>query len=187
MWCRDGGRSEICVTMKTPELQQKLKESHANFIATFQNVSDADFTKSVNQKWTAGQQLDHIIKSVAPVNQAFALPGFVLKMSFGKANRPSRNYDQLVEKYREKLNVGGRAPGRFVPAAVNVSQRTALINKLEKLTKSLTKRIQGFSEEHLDLLILPHPLLGKLTLREMIYFTIYHAGHHEKQVTDNLK
>lgn len=25
----------------------------------------------------------------------------------------------------------------------------------------------------------PHPLLGKLTLREMMFFTIYHVQHHE--------
>jgi hypothetical protein len=58
---------------------------------------------------------------------------------------------------------------------------------LEKLVASLSARVEGFSEQQLDLLILPHPLLGKLTLREMIYFTIYHAGHHEKQVIENLK
>jgi hypothetical protein len=34
---------------------------------------------------------------------------------------------------------------------------------------------------------LPHPLLGKLTLREMIYFTIYHVQHHHKLVQNQLK
>jgi hypothetical protein len=173
--------------MEISELQRKLKESHVHFIGTINRVADADFTKSVNQKWTAGQQLDHIIKSITPVNMAFALPAFALKISFGKANRPSRTYDQLVEKYQGKLSAGGRAPGRFVPAFISVSQRAPLISKLEKLVGSLSARIEGFTEEQLDLLILPHPLLGKLTLREMIYFTIYHAGHHEKQVIDNLK
>ena len=173
--------------MEVSELQRKLKESHVHFIGTINRVADADFTKSINQKWTAGQQLDHIIKSVAPVNQAFMLPGFVLTLLFGKANRPSRTYDQLVEKYQGKLKEGGRAPGRFVPTSIGIHQRAALISKLEKLVGSLSARVEGFSEEQLDLLILPHPLLGKLTLREMIYFTIYHAGHHEKQVTDNLK
>jgi hypothetical protein len=173
--------------MKIAELQQKLNDSHAQFIRTIQNVSDDDFTISVNNKWTAGQQLDHIIKSVAPVALAFALPGFMLKMSFGKANRSSRTYDQLVEKYKGKLSAGGKAPGRFVPISVAAQHRDKLNKKLLKLTLSLTDRMEGFSETQLDLLLLPHPLLGKLTLREMIYFTIYHAGHHEKQVTDNLK
>jgi hypothetical protein len=43
---------------------------------------------------------------------------------------------------------------------------------------TLNKRLKKYSEASLDELILPHPLLGKLTLREMLYFTIYHAGHH---------
>jgi hypothetical protein len=133
--------------MEISELQRKLKESHVHFIGTVNRVADADFTKSVNQKWTAGQQLDHIIKSVAPVNLALALPAFALKMSFGKANRPSRTYDQLVEKYQGKLSAGGRAPGRFVPASISVSQRAPLISKLEKLVGSLSARIEGFSEE----------------------------------------
>jgi len=173
--------------MKIPELQQKLKESHASFISTIQKVADVDFTKSTNGKWTGGQQLEHIVKAVDPVNKAFALPGFMLKLSFGKAKRPSRSYDQLVEKYQGKLAGGYNVSKRFTPATVALNQREALIAKLEKLTISLNRRISGFNEKQLDLLILPHPLLGKLTLREMIYFTIYHAGHHEKQVIENLK
>jgi hypothetical protein len=47
----------------------------------------------------------------------------------------------------------------------------------------LARRIDRFSETQLDQLILPHPLLGKLTLREMLYFTIYHVQHHQKQLT----
>lgn len=172
--------------MNISELRQKLTESHAQFISTIRNVSDGDFTKSVNQKWTAGQQLEHIIKSVAPVNQAFGLPGFVLKLLFGKANRASRTYDQLVEKYHSKLKTGGKAPDRFAPAPITIEQREDQIKKLEKLTVSLNRRLAGFSESQLEKFILPHPLLGKLNLREMMYFTIYHAGHHEKQVIDNL-
>ncbi len=173
--------------MKKLELQQRLKESHASFIKQLQSLSDADFLKSVNDKWTGGQQLEHIVMAVSPVNKAFALPGFMLKMSFGKSNRPLRTYDQLVEKYRGKLAAGGIASKRFTPEPVSLNQRETLILKLQKLTISLNRRLNGFTEKQLDLLILPHPLLGKLTLREMIYFTVYHAGHHEKQMTDNLK
>jgi hypothetical protein len=35
-----------------------------------------------------------------------------------------------------------------------------------------------WKDDQLDHYIAPHPLLGKLTLRELCYFTIYHAGHH---------
>ena len=35
-----------------------------------------------------------------------------------------------------------------------------------------------WSDAKLDKYIAPHPLLGKITLRELAYFTIYHIQHH---------
>jgi hypothetical protein len=35
-----------------------------------------------------------------------------------------------------------------------------------------------WSEDDLDNHRLPHPLLGKLTVREMLFFTLYHIQHH---------
>ena len=49
----------------------------------------------------------------------------------------------------------------------------------EPQQESLNKKIELFSEQDLDSHILPHPLLGKLTFREMLYFTIYHVQHHQ--------
>ena len=35
-----------------------------------------------------------------------------------------------------------------------------------------------WKDPQLDQYIAPHPLLGKITLRELGYFTIYHTYHH---------
>ena len=172
--------------MNKAEIQQHLRDSHAQFIRRIAAMSNKDFLQGNNGKWTAGQQLEHIVKSVQPVKLAMTLPGFFLKMSFGKANRPSRTYEGLVEKYQSKLNEGGKSPGRFIPTAVDLDDRNRLLNKLQSLVDSLVKLVNTFSENQLDILILPHPLLGKLTLREMLYFTIYHVNHHDKQVVQNL-
>jgi len=40
------------------------------------------------------------------------------------------------------------------------------------------KKIKNYNEANLDKYIIPHPLLGKLTLREMLFFTIHHNEHH---------
>jgi hypothetical protein len=172
--------------MNKAEIQKHLRDSHAQFIRRMAAMSNKDFLKSNNGKWTAAQQLEHIVKSVQPVKLALTLPGFFLKMTFGKANRPSRTYDALVEKYQSKLAEGGVSPGRFIPTAVELEDRNRLLNKLQSLVDSLIRLVNDFSEEQLDLLILPHPLLGKLTLREMLCFTIYHVRHHDKQVIQNI-
>lgn len=119
------------------------------------------------------------------MNMALALPLFVLRLLFGKANRKSKSYDELVAKYQAKLKAGGRAPGRFVPGGKEKNTEV-LEEKLLGLVDSLQKKVNALSEDQLDQYILPHPLLGKLTLREMIYFTIYHVQHHHKLVQNQL-
>ena len=131
-------------------------------------------------KWTPVQQLDHIRKSVAPVRLAFTLPKFFLRIIFGKANRPSRTYPELVMKYKAKLEAGGKSPAQFVPDIT--VDRSKLVVSLQNHILALGKNVDRFSELELDQLILPHPLLGKLTLREMLFFTIYHVEHHHRQV-----
>ena len=65
--------------------------------------------------------------------------------------------------------------------------RIKLQDAVDKQITRLSEKIDRFSETELDQFILPHPLLGKLTLREMIYFTIYHVEHHHSQINPALR
>ncbi|MBK7650049.1 MAG: DinB family protein [Flammeovirgaceae bacterium] len=173
--------------MTQQELIDKLKENHTVFTDYINSLTAEEFMLSRNEKWTAGQQLDHIRLSVKPVNQALAMPKLGLKAMFGKANRPSKSYDELVTKYKLKLQEGGVATSRFIPTEVTIEQREKLIKSVNDVVGKLCKQLLDYSEKNLDELILPHPLLGKLTLREMMYFTIYHVVHHYAATEKSLK
>ena len=95
-----------------------------------------------------------------------------------KANRPSRTYDELVMKYKTKLTAGGKASRPFIPSVVGFEKKAGLIKKYAAQKQKLIAKIEKQSEADLDKYILPHPLLGKVTLREMLYFTIHHNEHH---------
>ena len=168
------------------DIQYKLGETHKVFTETILALNDTDFLFSLNGKWTAGQQLDHICRSVAALNLGLALPKFIIRLYIGKANRPSKDYEALVAKYKLRLEAGGKAAGRFIPRPVSIEQKINLKDKLLKSVNSLSKKIDKYNEKQLDHYILPHPLLGKLTVREMLYFTIYHAEHHRKLTLKNL-
>ena len=172
--------------MTKSEISSLLTEKHKQFLVSFPPLSEKEFTTSLNGKWSPAQQLDHIIRSVSPVVLAFRLPSFIPRLMFGKANRPSKTYDALVAKYHDRLAAGGRASGRFIPKGIPFSKREASIIKLNVLVLQLNQFVEALSEQQLDSLILPHPLLGKLTFREMLYFTAYHAEHHEKATKRNL-
>jgi hypothetical protein len=50
----------------------------------------------------------------------------------------------------------------------------------------LGRALGRWSEQELDRVTLPHPLLGKLTAREVAYFTVYHGRHHVEAVRRRL-
>ena len=152
---------------------------YAEFIYFIEQLSEEELLKAPEGKWNALQQLDHLVRSTAPVNMAMGLPKLVLSWRFGKSNRPSKTYEELVQKYITKLQAGGRASGRFVPGpAIGIERKAALIQQMQTIIRQLQHRIHHQKETALDTYILPHPLLGKLTLREMLYFTAYHVLHH---------
>lgn len=172
--------------MTKPELTTTLLTNHREFQNYLAGLSSEQLVVSHNNKWTAVQQLEHICLSVQPVRLAFILPKFLLRLVFGKANRASKTYDQLIEKYKSKLQAGGRASGRFVPATSTTKKYQQLNSWLTTEVNTLSGKINRFTEAELDTYILPHPLLGKLTLREMIYFTCYHVQHHHELTKQNL-
>jgi hypothetical protein len=164
-----------------------LQQNYAQLIEQVSQLNDRALLHAPSEKWNALQQVDHLIKSVAPVNMAFGLPAFILSWRFGLANRPSRTYDALVDRYHIKLQAGGRASGPFVPPPViAATEKERLLQQLDKLTSQLVRRTNKYKEFALDKYILPHPLLGMITLREMIYFTAYHASHHGKSIQHGL-
>lgn len=164
-----------------------LQQNYAQLVAQVSQLDDRALLHAPTEKWNALQQVDHLIKSVTPVNMAFGLPSFVLSWRFGVANRPSRSYDALVDRYHIKLQAGGRASAAFVPPPeIAATEKEKLLLQLDKVVSQLARRTTKYKDFALDKYILPHPLLGMITLREMIYFTAYHASHHGKSIQHGL-
>lgn len=168
--------------MNKQEITTTLINNHKSFTDYLESVPDETFMLSKNEKWTPAQHLEHMVRSVRPVVLAFMLPRFLLGLIFGKSNRPSKTYDEIVHKYTQKLAEGIKATGVFVPPPVPLNKRTELIQRLNAVASKLASQVNGISEKDLDTYLLPHPALGKLTLREMIYFTMYHVYHHHKNL-----
>lgn len=173
--------------MDIQQIKNRLTDNHNGFVQYINTLTESEFQTGRNSKWTPGQQLEHILLAVKPVRQALGIPSFLLTLIWGKANRNSRTYDALVARYQEKLQNGGRATARFIPKVVSFNRRDKLASQLTQEVVSLNKKVDKFSEEDLDRCILPHPLLGKLTIREMLYFTIYHVEHHKNLTERDLR
>lgn len=172
--------------MTKQELKQNLTNNHQAFVDYINTLSTDELLYAPADKWTAAQQLDHIHKSVKPLTQGMGYPKFLLKWKFGKAKRPSRTYDEVVTKYTSKLALGGKASSPFVPVVIGVDKKEMLNKLILESVQKLNSKLDRFSETEMDTMILPHPLLGKITIREMMYFTIYHVEQHKEIIKREL-
>lgn len=172
--------------MNTTAIIQSLTQNHQDFIQYLDTLSATEYEYSVSPKWSAGQQLAHIVLCVKPLVQVFSMDAGTVEKMFGRTDRPGRNYGMMLNDYREKLNEGGAAPGRYVPETATFDQRTELSQLLTNMISELNKKIGNFSEQELDTLHIPHPLLGNLTMREMLYNAVYHVTHHHQSAIANL-
>jgi len=129
---------------------------------------------------------NHLVLSIKPLVYVLELNKTVLAEKFGNTARMGRSYTEMKTFYFEKLKEGGKAPERFVPDKETVRQKSELCQNIEVLVTHLGTAIEKFSEEELDTLCVPHPLLGSLSLREMLYNAIYHAEHHQNLIVTML-
>lgn len=173
--------------METKQMLEELTKVYSEFSQYLDSLDGKNFSFTNGSTWTAGQQLDHIVKSVAPINTFMKLPNFSKKLLFGKNNGNSRSSDEVINDYLKKLENGGKAPSAYVPKEILFSQKEDLISKLNYIIKKLVNSIEKLDEKDLDTFRAPHPLIGKLTIRELVYFSIYHVGHHQKSIKKLIK
>ncbi|HXU26126.1 MAG TPA: DinB family protein, partial [Bacteroidia bacterium] len=130
------------------------------------------------EKWNAGQHLKHILISVTMLNKAIDNPKFIASLAEREPKRAAMNYNELVSFYMSKINEGAKATPPFVPDLVTINERAQLVKDVQTTIAELCVKLNAYTEKELDTLTIPHPLLKRLSLREMIYFTIKHAEHH---------
>ncbi|MEO7983554.1 MAG: DinB family protein [Bacteroidota bacterium] len=170
------------------EIILALEQISNQFSSCCSNINEEIFFHQPPTKWSVAQNITHLITSANMTKLAYRLPKFIVRLYSGKPNRPSRSYDELVSKYKVKLAQGGRASGRFVAKPVSADAgKEKILHDFKKAMESLENVIQkNWTDPQLDQYLAPHPLLGKLTLRELCFFTIYHTEHHLNIVKDRL-
>ena len=163
------------------EIVAAFGEQQIASVAYWDTFDTATFFRPIGSSWSPAQTVRHLTKSTRPVVKALAMPAIVLRILFGTAKRHSMTYDQVVSRYRQALAEGGRA-GRFAPSQRSADDlgawRRTIMAEFVAVDRELRKRISQWHDKQLDRFLLPHPLLGKLTVREMLFFTLYHQQHH---------
>jgi len=184
-------RFETGTPLRGAEIVDALRRLHAECEEYLRTLPANAFVQPQGEKWSPAEHVRHLSKSIRPLALALGLPRFILWLRFGRAAATSRSFDVMRETYRARLAAGATA-GRFAPSpqpppADAAAYRETVLASWRAVDDDLRSRIAAWDEAALDRYQLPHPALGKLTVREMLFFTLYHNAHHLNLVTSRAR
>jgi len=165
------------------EIAAAMTRLHAESERYLAAIPAAEFAAPQGEKWSPADHVRHLAKSTYPLVQALGLPKLLLGLRFGRSAGESRRFPVLRDDYRRLLRQTGATAGRFAPSPrplpddLEAWQREGL-GSWRRAVSTLAEKVPGWREAALDRYRLPHPLLGKLTVREMLFFAVYHNAHH---------
>lgn len=171
------------------ELIAALQDSNRRVVNWFAEIPANDFFTRQGEVWSASDNMDHLIRAHKPIATALKLPKITLRAIFGKPGRASISYEELCQNYRDEIEKGAQASGRYLPNQDNPgsnaeTKKRELLEQFSNASAELVSVAEKWNEKELDEYFLPHPLLGKLTIREILFFTIYHNLRHASQEGD---
>jgi hypothetical protein len=165
---------------------KSLDENVIQFNELVNNLNKEEFETNIDGRWSAGQDLVHLIKVLKIVNIGFALPKPILRLMYGVNKNNNRSFEHLQQLYKDALKAGAKAPPIYVPKPVAYIDKDNLIQKHASLNKSFIDKLNNHTQYALDSYRLPHPILGKISLGELANFTSFHTSHHVELLKSKL-
>jgi len=148
-------------------------------------TEDKFFKRPVETKWSAAENIEHLVLATKPMVGLFAKPE-VIAERWGVIERPSRSYDEIASAYLKVTNGAGKAPDRLVPQVTEPTQ-VAELDKFKQVNEDFFKALVVLNERQLNTYQIPHPFIGNLTVIEFLHFMTFHVNHHHSAIVALLK
>ncbi len=178
---------ELEVPGTREEIRQALAAQEQEIRSFLDGFGLETFFAPQGAHWSPAGHVRHLNKTVGAVANGMGQPRVAL-LAFGRSTNGSRPYDEIVELYHSALEAGGQAgsygPSDRVPDLSREEWRTQIMERWAEVGKRLRKALLGWSESQLDVYRLPHPLIGKLTIRELAHWDLYHNAHHARRIAE---
>jgi len=166
--------------MEKKEIIVILEKKHVDLLDWLEDQTPQNWEMGPDGKWTSGQHILHLVESIRLLNKALRTPKFLLRRKFGVANRSVRSYSEVTKRYEERLTANLERSRDFNKGLhkPSLKEKQRLLASLQIQNKKLQYKTNKWSDKHLDTLLLPHPLMGRMIIREIIMWTAHHTEHH---------
>lgn len=166
--------------MNKHEIIAHLKGAHQAFWKTALECPDA--TISVNGKWSVAQNTEHLTIALQRLCNYLALPKSGIASGFGLSDRASASYLSSMALFKKTLGTGVSATDVYKPQDQLETSIRDLVDQGSAVLDAFICNLQSWSDEDLETYNCPHPTLGKIPAREILYFTLYHVAHHHETI-----
>lgn len=164
--------------MTQQELFARIDEKFDAVCAHVESQDIDEFVKAhTPEKWSNGQHLDHLRKTTRALNKGLAMPKLALKLKFGSKKGEENSYEDIEDRYH-KLVGQATAPKSVIPDELSAEDKGRVIKWFQQEKETMKEALAKYSDKQLSGYVLPHPVLGKLSIREMTYWCIMHTEHH---------
>jgi len=167
--------------MEATEINKTLDLHYEDLFLWFTDNGLEKWEYAPPGKWTAGQHVMHLIQSTKPLINGLNMPALFLTYKFGKRNRPLRTYDQIINRYNERLSeVAGKVQSPFSANMPNIGVEAmdATLLRFKNLNDKLKTKTEKLRNSKMDNCLLPHPLMGRMPIREILMWNAHHCKHH---------
>ncbi|MEZ6005213.1 MAG: DinB family protein [Planctomycetota bacterium] len=168
---------------RTPGQMKSALLGEADRIArAFEKLEPTAFVAPQGNHWSAAQHLGHIEWASRTVAGAMSRPPALLLLRFGPRIRPEWSADSLRERYQEALALT-QAPAAFRPRDPKPGDPTPefqakALDTWRQTLENLAQQALTYPHWALHRTRVPHPVLGKITIWEVLLFTLLHNAHH---------
>ncbi|MDZ7714921.1 MAG: DinB family protein [Balneolaceae bacterium] len=164
--------------MDKQQITEELKNATEELLEIIESVPEESFNASPSKNsWSPGQVVEHLIKVETGTLRSFS----------GPLEQCERNSEEKVEKIQDDFLNFKTKMTAFKPIIPDEKpkDKTKALNKMQDIRQrlvslidiqDLTELVAGFD----------HPLFGRLSKVEWIYFNIYHGKRHAHQIIQTM-
>lgn len=175
--------------MNKSTIISELRKTQTELSDYVQSISQSQFEQRQGESWSAEGYLKHLILSNKPFVKGLNLAKEGLAKMFGESSKGSRSYEDLTALYKSRLAEGVRAenfdkvtPDFYrIPEGIT-DEKAYFVDTWNETHEKLYVALENWEESDLDRYQIPHPAIGNITIREMLYFTISHNRLHYNDI-----
>ena len=171
-------------TFNQSELIEQFSTAKSGILDFYTAIPESIFFSKPEIGWSPLENIKHLNTATSVVALFLRKELKFLLLLFGQSDS-KKSIQEIIKNYNDKLNNGSGA-GVFSPLFatnnVDVEKKKSEIKSLIESIQSLINVLPSWTEDELDRTNIVHPILGVMTVREMLYFSLYHLYHHSSKV-----